>query len=78
MSRLGNRKHFYEVSLTDASGNLWTGKGAAEGAARAAAKNLAKTRGGFTQQQVDGFAEEVRSLVGPHPRTFAGNDDIPE
>lgn len=78
MSRLGTRKHYIEVVLTDPGGNLWTGKGPAEAAARSEAKNLAKNRGGFTQAQVDAFPEEVRSLVGPAPQTFTGNDDLPE
>lgn len=72
------RRHYFEVALDAGGGVIFTGKGPTEAAARVAAKKLAKKRGGLSASAVNALAElEVKSLVGPKPRTFTGNTSTP-
>lgn len=74
----GRRRHYYEVAIDAGGGVVYTGKGATEAAARTKARALARKRGGFSASAVRAFAElEVKSLVGPKARTFAGNIRAP-
>lgn len=75
---LKKRQHYFEVTLDAGNGVVYTGKGPTEAAARAKAKSLAKKRGDLSASTVNAMTElEVRSLVGPHPRTFKGNTEHP-
>lgn len=70
-----HRKHYYNATLTRADSSVsWTGKGPTEAAALAAAQQRARKAG----ETIEDLIEQVESLVGPAPRTFAGNDTLPE
>lgn len=74
------QRHFYEVQLDAGGGVVYTGKGSTKAAALAAARGLAQRRGGFTTPQANALTQlggGARSLIGPKPRTFAGNKRIP-
>lgn len=75
MSKLGTRKHYYRITLTKPDGSQrWNGKAATEADARIRVEAAAIAAGETPSELV----ENVESLVGPAPRTFTGNDDLPE
>lgn len=70
------KRHFFEATLVNPTTNVaYKGVGRLRKAARTRARALAIAKGEVIE---DLEVLEVKSLVGPPPQTFEGNDDLPD